>query len=202
MTAVRRAIALALSFGLVGCPKEEAFDPASDRTLQKLKAEQERIAKGGTPSGPPGAKVPQPDPLAQAAAAQEPPRALALPPGATAKAGALQLELRRVEVSQTVQTPRAAISTAERFVRVLLTATATAKTPLKPGDAELVLGERKAGITRDVQRLGQGSPLDTAIEPGVEQDLVLYFEVEAAMIAPGLKIILPVGEKAVELPVQ
>mgnify|MGYP005605737419 CR=1 FL=1 len=63
-------------------------------------------------------------------------------------------------------------------------------------------GTERAAIAMDVQRLAQGSPLETAIEPGVDQDLVVYFEAPPSMIGPGLKIILPVGEKAVELALQ
>ncbi|MEW5742960.1 MAG: hypothetical protein AB1938_28855 [Myxococcota bacterium] len=197
-----RALFLVLAVGLLGCPKEEPpFDPSTDRTLQKLKEEQDRLAKGGTPSGPPGVKTPE-DPLAEAAAAQAPPRALTLPPGGIARVGPVQLELRRAEVSQTLKTARASISTGERFVRVVLTATTTTKAPLSLTGVKLARGDETAGIAGDVQRLGQGSPLETAIEPGVDQDLVLYFEVSPSMIAPGLKIILPAGEKAVELPLQ
>lgn len=197
-----RALVAVAALALLGCPEEKpAFDPSSDRTLQKLKEEQARIANGGQPGGPPNAKTPA-NPLAEAAAAQEPPRALDLPPNVVAKLDAIAIELRRVEVMQTLQTPRAAVSTGERFVRVFLTARTTEKTPLSLSHAQLVRGADKAGVAFDVQRLGQGSPLETAIEPGVDQDLVLFFEVPPSMIGPGLKIILPAGEKAVELPVQ
>ncbi|GMU58612.1 MAG: hypothetical protein AMXMBFR34_03750 [Myxococcaceae bacterium] len=198
-----RALCAVLAVGVLGCPKEEQpFDPSTDRTLQKLKEEQDRLAKGGAPSGPPGKKTPEPDPLAEAAAAQAPPRVLALPPAAVTKLGPLNLELRRVEVSQTLKTTRASISTGERFVRVVLTATTRTRAPLSLSGARLERGAETASIAGDVQRLGQGSPLETAIEPGVEQDLVLFFEASPSMIAPGLKIILPSGEKTVELPLQ
>jgi hypothetical protein len=191
------------ALALLGCPEEKpAFDPSSDRTLKKLQEEQERLAKGGTPGGPPGARPPPVDPLAEAAAAQEPPRALDLPPNPIAKVGPLSLELRRVEVMQTLRTPRAAVSTADRFVRVFFTASTTRRAPLSLSQTQLVRGSDKAPVALDVQRLGQGSPLETAIEPGVQQDLVLFFEVPPAMIGPGLKIVLPEGEKAIELPLQ
>jgi len=203
---VARALVALLCVALLpGCPKEESspFDPSSDRTLQKLKEEQERLAKGGKPGGPPVTKPPpEEDPLAAAAAAQAPPRPLDLPATRTVKLGAVTLELRRLEVSQTIQTARASVSTGERFVRVAFVATTSARTPLSLGQVELARGGERASIAMDVQRLAQGSPLETAIEPGVEQDLVLYFEAPPSMIAPGLKIILPVGEKAVELPLQ
>jgi hypothetical protein len=183
---------------LAGCPKEESLDLRSDRTLQKLKEEQERLAKEGSP----GAKAPEPDLLAEAAAAQAPPRALAVPRGAVAKLGPVRLEVRRVEVSQTLKTARASLSTAERFVRVVLTATAPARTSLSLSGVTLTRGAESVGVAGDLQRLGQGSPLEPTIEPSVDQDLVLYFEASPSMIAPGLTIVLPAGEKAVELPLQ
>jgi hypothetical protein len=187
------------ALALLGCPEEKpAFDPSSDRTPRKLKEEQERLAKGG----PVGAKPPLADPLAEAAAAQAPPRALDLPPGRIAKVGPISLELRRVEVMQTLRTPRAAVSTADRFVRVFFTASTTRRAPLSLSQARLVRGSDTAPVALDVQRLGQGSPLETAIEPGVQQDLVLFFEVPPEMIGPGLEIVLPEGEKAIELPLQ
>ncbi|MEW6430549.1 MAG: hypothetical protein AB1730_03475 [Myxococcota bacterium] len=199
-----RALLAAAAVALLGCPKEESppFDPANDRTLQKLKEEQARLAQGGQPGGPPTGKPEPVDPLAAAAAAQEPPRALDLPASTRAQVGPISFEVRRVEVMQTLKTARAAVSTADRFVRVSLTATTTKKAPLSLGKVELVRGDEHAGVALDVQRLGQGSPLETAIEPGVEQDLVLFFEVSPGMIGPGLKIILPGGESGVELPLQ
>lgn len=204
MTVTVRALLAAAAVALLGCPKEESpgFDPANDRTLQKLKEEQARLAQGGQPGGPPNVKAEPADPLAAAAAAQEPPRALDLPANSRAQVGPIALEVRRVEVMQTLKTPRAAVSTADRFVRVFFTATTTKKAPLSLGKVELARGDERAGVALDVQRLGQGSPLETAIEPGVEQDLVLFFEVSPGMIGPGLKIILPGGESAVELPLQ
>lgn len=188
---------------LAGCPKDEppAFDP-NDRTLQKLKAEQDRLSRGGQASAPPRATDTPPNPLAEAAAAQGRPEPLEVPAGTSAKVGALTLSVKRAEVSQTVAGGKVSLSTADRFVRVTLTAVTGKRETLELADAKLVNGAEEAGLARDVQKLGQGSPLSATVEPGVTQDLVLFFEAPPAMIKKGLKIILRSGESTVELPLQ
>ncbi len=196
----RPALAVVAALALLGCREERpAFDPSSDRTLQKLQAERARLAAGGAPATPPAGLAPPTDPLAEAAAAQAAPVPLEPPGERRVTVGPVTLELRRAEVMQTLRTARASVSTADRFVRVVLHATAAQRAPISLARAELVRGDQRAGVALDVQRLGQGSPLETAIEPGVEQELVLVFEVPPVMVGPGLTLSVPAGAETVEV---
>lgn len=197
---MRRALPL-LGLLLVGCPKQEEappeFDPA-DRTLQKLKAEQERLAR----LPPPRPKEPEPDPLAEIAAAPKRPEQLGIPSGVEGELGTVSLRLLEVEQSQTVSGGKVSLSTAERFLKVTLEARSTTPLDLDLSGATLSQGEHSVPIARDVQRVGGGSSLITSLGTGQERELVLYFEAPDEMIGKGLKIILTSPGSRVELPLQ
>lgn len=182
---------------LMACPAEKA-----DRTLEKLAAERERLAQGGAPAGPP-TRAPEPNPLAEVVARNEPPRSLALPPATPVAVGDVTLSLTRAEVMQTLAAGRSTVSTAERFVKVELSASAPRPAPLSLRDATLAWADDSAPLAMDAQRLGHGSPLDLTVQPGEAQPVVLFFEVPPEALAPGARIVLPAGEKkTVELPLQ
>jgi hypothetical protein len=192
----------ALALGLLllsGCPKNEApeFDP-NDRLLQKMKAEQDRLAK----AGPPKLKAPEEDPLAAIVAAPSKPETLGIPSGVAADLGPLSLSLTEVEQSQTVGSDKVSLATTERFLKVTLEATSSKDVDLDLSGATLATGDRSVPIARDAQRAGKGSPLVTKFGAGQHQRLILYFEAPDEMIRKGLKIILTTHESRVELALQ
>ena len=119
---MKRALATgALALSLCACPKEPEAGPAlaDDRTLQKLKAEQERLSKAGAP------KVVTPkdeDPLNTAIAAPIKPEALGIPSGVAADLGPVALTLLEVQQSQTAGNGKVSLTTGERFLKVTLDA--------------------------------------------------------------------------------
>lgn len=193
---MKRWLVIGLMFA--GCPKDEPqqeFDP-NDRLLQKLKAEQERLAKA------PKLKEPEPDPLAKIVASDSKPDFLGVPEGVAADLGTTALTLVEVQRSQTVAGAKLSLSTTDRFLRVTLDAAAKKDVTLDLSGAKLENGEHSVGIARDVQRVGHGSPLSVSLRAGSTEKLVLFFEAPDEMIAKGLKIILATDASRVELPLQ
>lgn len=194
------ALAIGLLLMLSGCPKKDEapeFDP-NDRLLQKMKAEQERLAK----AGPRKMKEPEPDPLAAIVAAPSKPETLGIPSGVAADLGPISLSLTEVEQSQTVGSDKVSLATTERFLKVTLEATSKKELELDLSGATLSMGERSVPLARDAQRAGKGSPLVTKFGAGQHQTLILYFEAPDEMIGKGLKIILTTHESRVELALQ
>lgn len=187
---------LVLGLLLCGCPKNEApeFDP-NDRLLQKMKQEQERLAKL-----PP--RMPEPDPLADIIARPTKPEKLFIPAGVAADLGPISLSLVEVQQSQTVGGGKVSLSTTERFLRVTLEATSKKELDLDLSGATLVFGEHTFHLARDAQRAARGSDLVTKFSVGSQLTLVLFFEVPDEMIGKGLRIILTTPESRVELPLQ
>lgn len=196
---MKPAGALLLGLLLCGCPKQEApgFD-ADDPLLKKLKAEQERLAQAGPPSG----RTPQPDPLAAVIAAPSKPESLGIPQGVAADLGPVALTLVEVQQSQQVGTDRVWVTTSDRFLKVALEATSSEDVVLDFSGASLEREGRTAGLARDAQRAGKGSPLSLTLRAGKPQPVVLFFEAPPEMIRKGLKIILASGESRVELVLQ
>lgn len=193
------AAALVLLASLSGCPKEKEDDFANDRTLQKLKAEQERLAKAGAP------KVVTPvdeDPLNAAIARPIKPESLGIPNGVAADLDSIALTLLEVQQSQTAGTGKISLTTGERFLKVTLEGTSAKEVELDLSGAKLVNGDQEFGIARDVQLAAKGTPLITRFSPGKVQKLILYFEVPPEVVRKGLKIILSHGESRVELTLQ
>jgi hypothetical protein len=182
---------------LCGCPKKDEppeFDP-NDRLLQKMRAEQERLAKM-----PP--KQPEPDPLAEIVARPSKPEALGIPAGVSADLGPVSLTLVEVEQAQTVGGGKVSLSTTERFLKVTLDAVSTKDVDLDLSGALLTFEEQSVPIARDAQRAAKGSPLMTKLDAGGRSKLVLFFEAPDEMIRKGLKIILTTPESRVELALQ
>ncbi len=193
--------ARALVIGLLlacGCPKKDEppeFDP-NDRLLQKLKEEQERLARA------PPHRIEEPFPLAEIVARPSKPENLGIPAGVAADLGPVSLTLIEVQQSQTVGSGKVSLATTERFLKVTLEATTKKPIDLDLSSATLAFGEKTVGIARDAQRAARGSQLVTSVETGGPQKLVLYFEAADEMIGKGLKIILTTPESRVELPLQ
>jgi hypothetical protein len=186
-----RLLALALVV-LASCTKDEPSFGDNDRTIARLKAEQERLAKGGQPGSPPKAAprvAPEPNPLAEIAAANRPPvpiKALE----STGVFGDVSITVNAAELSQTVQGDKVALSTEDRFLRVAFTAVAQTETTLDLSTVKLVNGEQEAHIARDVQRVGKGSPLSPiTLEAKKPQELVIYFEGPASLLKGGLSVV-------------
>lgn len=196
-----RSALLVVAVLLTGCPKDkdEQFDPANDRTLQKLKAEQERLAKAGAPKQ---VTAKDEDPLTAAIAAPIKSESLGIPSGVEADLGPVTLTLLEVQQSQTAGSGKVSLTTGERFLRVTLDAKASDTVELDLTRAFLMKDDQEFHLARDVQRAARGSPLIARVSPGGSEKLTLYFEVPPEVIGKGLKIILTHGESRVELVLQ
>ena len=189
---------------LVGCPdRRSPRVDENDPLIRKLKAEQERLANGGAPGGPPGASPLKEPPPPLADVAQLPPD---MPVPVPVKAEPVALDgtsvtPRRLETAQIIGGMKVKLSTTERFVRLVVSVTTTKETTFDLSKATLTRGTEAYELARDVQRVGQGSPLATSIAPGVAQDLVLYFELPPAAVSSPLMLMLPAGSATVEVPV-
>ncbi len=180
---------------LSGCPKNEPdFDP-NDRLLQKMKEEQDRLARTRAP-------VVEPDPLAEIAARPSKPETLGIPQGVAADLGPVSLRLLEVQQSQTVGSGKVSLSTTDKFLKVTLDATSKKRLDLDLSGATLALGDTTVRVARDAQRAARGSELLAQFNEGEHRQLILYFEANDEMIRKGLKIILTTGESRVELPLQ
>ncbi|MBL8920964.1 MAG: hypothetical protein JNJ54_19025 [Myxococcaceae bacterium] len=195
-----RALLAVMVVGLCGCPEKKAIDE-SDPLIRKLKAEQDRLDKGGLPGGPPGVTPPKPsaDPLAELT--QQPPD---MPVNVTIKtapvsAGEVTITPKRLETAQIVAGPKVKLSTTDRFLRLVITVSSAKDASFDLAKANLRRGGDTFELARDVQRVGQGSPLASTIAAGVPQDLVLYFELPPASLGPGLTLVLP-GPVELEVP--
>lgn len=183
---------------LAACPKKDEppeFDPSTDRTLLKLRAEQERLEKEAR-------QAPPPDPLTSAIAAPLKPENLGIPQGVEADLGKITLTLVAVQQSQTAG-GKVTLTTSERFVRVTLEARSNESSPveLNVADAQLGFGDQTFALARDVQRASK-SPLSVKLDPGHTEKFDLHFECPPQVVAKGLKIILSRGESRVELALQ
>lgn len=186
---------------LAGCPEKKSSVDENDPLIQKLKAEQARLDKGGAPGGPPGASPMKEPPQPLADIVQQPPD---VPVNVTVKSapvtvGDVTLTPKRLETAQIVAGPKVKLSTAERFVKLVVTISTTKDTSFDLAKATLVKGAETFELARDVQRVGQGSPLASTISAGVSQDLVLFFEVPPASLAEGLKLVLPAQAAPIEV---
>lgn len=184
-------LALVAALALLGCPEKKPSVDERDPLIQKLKAEQERLARGGQPGGPPGMKS-KDDPSPLAEIAQQPPDVPVNVPVKTdpVTSGELTLTPKRMETAQIVAGAKVKLSTTDRFVRLVVSAQTTKELTLELTKATLTDGKTNIELARDVQRVGQGSPLSPTIGPGVSQDLVLYFEAAPALLRPGLSLSL------------
>lgn len=174
--------ALALLFA---CPRGDA--PAPDEAfLRKLQA---------APATP---RPVDNDALAQAAQGTTKPTTLAVLDGGAA-VGSVSARATALTLTQQVQGRRMALSTADTFLRVALELTGPGT--VDTSRAALRRGQASFGIARDVMRL-VGTPVTAAALDGGTAELLLYFELPAADVGPGLELVLPTEAGELQLRLQ
>jgi hypothetical protein len=193
-----------------GCTKEEA-PPPRDRTLEKLRAEADRVGRGGAPSGPPARTVAAPEEpnaalaeLATGEGAAEGP--LRLPePNPTAHADTVAVKLTGLEASNSVKGGKLSLTTEERFLRVQLVTqnVGPAAASLSLDQARLVDPEGKEyRVARDVQLAAGTRELRRTWAPEERTDVVIFFELPPSAIGSGLTLVLPATREEVRLALQ
>lgn len=175
-----------VALGVTACARQAPPDE-TDPLVQKLLAEKARVARGGQPGGPPTGGGPN-DQLAELT--QQPPDVpISLPVRThSLTRGAITATPRKLETAQIVAGPKLKLSTTDRFVRVVVRVSTTEQVTLDLSQAVLARGTQTWPLARDVQRVGQGSPLAATLASGVAQDLVLYFELPADSVQAGLSL--------------
>lgn len=210
LSALLLAVALAWSGG---CTKEEAPPPQEDRTLAKLRAEAERVDRGGAPSGPPNKGLaPQENPNAtlagiasgEAGLAEE---KLRLPEkNDTVHLGPLALKLMKLEATQSMQgSGKVGLATEDRFLRVELIAQNVGKAPAEvtlDGARVVDAAGKEFGVARDVQIVGGTRQLRRTWAPEERTEVVLLFELPPSSIGEGLTLVLPATSGDVRLALQ
>jgi hypothetical protein len=214
MSMSTRLAPMLLAAALVwGCTKEEAPPPQEDRTLAKLRAEAERVDRGGAPSAPPTkAPAQQEDPHATLAGlatgevgTNE--QRLRLPePNDTVHVDALALKLTRLDSSQAVQgSGKVGLATEDRFLRVELVAQNVGKaaaTVALDGARVVDTAGKEFRVARDAQIVGGTRELRRSWAPEERLDVVLLFELPPSSIGEGLTLVLPSANGDVRLALQ
>jgi hypothetical protein len=190
---LRLSAAIAAALCLCACPKDDAPSP-DDRLLQKLKAEQERVAKGGNPGRSP---VQPEDPnahLANLAASDDKLKDRPLPSGnETVHVGTVALKLFGLKTGHAAASGKISLTTEDLFLRVELAAqnVGKANVTLDLDFAEVVAGERRFAVARDVQRAAGTRELRREFTPDDRVDVVLFFEVPREVFGQGLALSFP-----------
>jgi hypothetical protein len=193
-----------------GCTKEEA-PPPQDRTLEKLRAEADRVGRGGTPSGPPSRTAPAPeDPnaalagLATGEGAAE--QKLRIPePNPTVHADTVAVKLTGLDSSNSVKGEKLSLTTEERFLRVQLVTqnVGPASATLALDQARLVDSEGKEyRVARDAQLAAGTRELRRTWNADQRTDVVIFFELPPSAIGSGLTLVLPATRGEVRLALQ
>ncbi|WP_224243944.1 hypothetical protein [Hyalangium gracile] len=190
-----------------GCTKEEE-PPRDDRTLAKLRAEAERVNKGGVPAAPPPQLQPPEDPnakLADLATADESAagQKLKLPePNDTIHVDSVAMKLMALESSHSVKGGKLSLTTEELFLRVQLIAqnVGAAPAPLALDKARLVDAEGKEhAVARDAQIAAGTRELAHTWGPQERAEVVLFFEIPPKALDSGLTLVLPASSGDVRL---
>jgi hypothetical protein len=192
-----------------GCTKEEA-PPQEDRTLAKLRAEADRVGKGGAPAGPPSRaqQASDEDPnmgLAGLATADEgaSDRKLRLPdPNDTKHVDTVAVKLTGLEASHSVKGGKLSLTTEEQFLRVQLVMQNVGQAPanLSLDGARLVdAAGKEYPLARDVQIAAGTRELRHTWAPEERSDVVLFFEVPPSTLDAGLTLVLPATSGDVRL---
>ncbi len=201
-------VAAALAWG---CTKEEP-PPQEDRTLAKLRAEANRLDRGGAPSGPPVPAAPPEDPnsglavLATVDGASES-RTLPLPSSnETLHVDTVAVKLTGLESSHSVQAPgKPGLTTEDRFLRVQMITenVGTAPASLSLEGTRLVDAEGKEyPVARDAQIVGGTRELRRTWAPSERVEVVLFFELSPSVIDAGLTLLLPSSSGDIRLALQ
>jgi hypothetical protein len=191
-----------------GCEKEEPR--TEDRTIAKLRAEADRVGKGGAPSGPPSRLTPPPDPNANlaglATADEEGSRRLKLPePNDTKHVDTVAVKLMALESSHSVKGGKLSLTTEELFLRAQLVAqnVGAAPAPLALEGARLVdAAGKEYPVARDAQIAAGTRELTHTWGPQERADVVLFFEIPPSALDSGLTLVLPASSGDVRLPLR
>jgi len=180
---------------LTACPaqKQAAAINENDPLVRKLQAEQARLSQPAPPS--------QADLLAKAAIADEQPTVLPAPSTGQMHFGDVLFKVKRLEQSHTVKGEQLSLTTAEAFLKLTLTAEASRSQGFDLSGTTLEMGAEVHAIDSTAQRVGHGSDLVATVGPE-PRDLVLYFELPAASVKPGLKLLLRSADATAELALQ
>lgn len=196
---------------LWGCTKEEA-PPPEDRTLARLRAEADRVGRGGAPSGPPARTTAPVDPnatLADLAVGEAPAgeRKLRLPePNDTAHVDTVAVKLTGLESSHSVQSAsKVALTTEDLFLRVQLLTQNVGPAPvtLSLDRARLVdTTGQEHPVARDVQIAAGTRELRRSWGLEERAEVTLFFELPPSAIGSGLTLVLPATSGDVRLALQ
>ncbi|WP_224366907.1 hypothetical protein [Hyalangium versicolor] len=191
-----------------GCAKEEPR-PQEDRTIAKLRAEADRVGKGGAPSGPPSQLAPPPeDPnanLAGLATAEEgaSDHKLRLPePNDTKHVDTVAVKLTGLTSTHSVKGAKVSLTTEELFLRVQIIAqnVGSAPAPLGLEKTRLVDGAGKEyPVARDAQIAAGTRELAHTWGPQERADVVFFFEIPPSVLDSGLTLVLPATSGDVRL---
>ena len=178
---------------LCACPPRSAEPLVDERDplIQKLKAERERLEKARQSTNP----------LADAIEHEAPPEQLKPLSGASLNAQGASFTVRSLEATQAVRAPKMALHTAERFLKVTLSVISATALRLDLSTTKLSTATREFPLARDAQRLSEHAS-ELSLDANSARDVVLYFELPADALGPGLKLILPVGQSTLELPLR
>lgn len=198
---MRRAL-LAVTLSLCACPDDKP-PKTDDRLIQKLQAEQERIAKSGKPA--PRPPEPGENPLLAAVQKDEAPRELPLSGITTVSAGdkGAHVTLTGMTRSTTLKGEKISLTSDAVFLSVKLSIIAgpVATTfDLPSASLEQDKGEPIA-VARDAQAVMGQRLATTKFEGETHQQVVLYFDVPEAALksGSGLKLKIPSGGEPVML---
>jgi len=192
---------------LWGCTKEEA-PPQEDRTLAKLRAEADRVGKGGAPSGPPSRTQAPEDPnmgLADLATADQgaSDRKLRMPePNDTKHVDTVAVKLTGLEASHSVKGEKLSLTTEEQFLRVQLVMQNVGQAPAAVSleGARLVdEAGKEFALARDAQIAAGTRELRHTWAPEERSDVVLFFELPPSTLEAGLTLVLPTTSGDVRL---
>ncbi|MBE4749809.1 DUF4352 domain-containing protein [Corallococcus sp. ZKHCc1 1396] len=175
---------------LGGCTQDastpESGQEASGNTLQKLRAEADRVRKGGAPSARPEAEPEQEARLAGLAAGmgETAPSKLRLPaPNDTVHVDTVAMKLTGLESSHTVKGSSGktglGLTTEDLFLRVELVTQNVGKAPASLSLAGAWLTDAKGQtypLARDAQAVAGTRPLPATWAPEQRTEVVLLFE--------------------------
>jgi hypothetical protein len=191
-----------------GCTKEEA-PPQEDRTLAKLRAEADRVGKGGAPSGPPArTQQASEDPnmgLADLATADDgtSDRKLRLPdPNDTKHVDTVAVKLTGLEASHSVKGGKLSLTTEEQFLRVQLVMQNVGQAPASlslDGTRLVDAAGKEYPLARDVQIAAGTRELRHTWAPEERSDVVLFFELPPSTLDAALTLVLPATSGDVRL---
>ncbi len=178
-----KKLGLAVAVLLSACPKErtEAFDE-SDPLIRKLKAEK---ARGPTATSP---AEPVTNKLAEAAVNGAAPRALTVDTATVFPIGDVDFKLVSATVTQSVTRNGMTVSTADAFIKVTLSATTKKAQALNLSAFTLTQKADTFSVPKDIQKIGQGSPMELELKADEENQVTVFFEAPGESIGPGLTL--------------